>query len=295
MSDMPPAGSRELYSLDGLRNVRVYQKKDGYRFSVDALLLYSFVGLQRVKSIADVGAGSGIIGLLLARKYPAAKVFLIELQENLARLAEWNCALNGVEERVKVLHADVKEIRGRIRERYSLQSRTGLEAPFDKGTVDNGFGDLMSSFDLVVSNPPFRKPRTGKLSNGEERAVARHEIMLPLEDLISAVALLLKPRGRFCMIHLPGRLADAVRAMSAYGLEPKRLRFVHSCVSTEAKMVLIEAVKGARAGLAAEPPLFLYNADGSYTEEMREYYGGGGCGKCAAGHGQATSAPGQEH
>ncbi|MBZ0158078.1 MAG: tRNA1(Val) (adenine(37)-N6)-methyltransferase [Alphaproteobacteria bacterium] len=274
MSDAPPAMSREVLSLDGLRDVRVYQRKDGYRFSVDALLLYSFVGLQRVKSIADIGAGSGIIGLLLARKYPGAKVFLIELQENLARLAERNCIVNGLQDRVKVLHADVKEIRGRIREIYGRQSRTGPQVCCGEGADNGDFGELLSSFDLVVSNPPFRKPRTGKLSTGDERAIARHEIMLPLEDLVSAVALMLKPRGRFCMIHLPERLADTVRAMSAHGLEPKRLRFVHSSAATEAKMVLIEAVKGARTGLTTEPPLLLYNEDGSCTEEMREYYGG---------------------
>ncbi|MFO0753284.1 MAG: tRNA1(Val) (adenine(37)-N6)-methyltransferase [Thermodesulfovibrionales bacterium] len=273
MSDTPQAMDREVFSLDGLRDVRVYQRKDGYRFSVDALLLYSFVGLQRVKSIADIGAGSGIIGLLLARKYPAAKIVFIEVQENLARLAERNCIMNGVEDRAQVLHADVKEIRGRIREIYSMQSQAGLRASGGKGTGSSDFGGLMSSFDLVVSNPPFRKPRTGKLSNGEERAVARHEIMLPLEDLVSAVALMLKPRGRFCMIYLPERLADAVRVMSSHGLEPKRLRFVHSSASTEAKMALIEAVKGARAGLTTEPPLFLYDRDGRYTEEMRGYYG----------------------
>lgn len=242
-------------SLDGLRDVKVYQSKGGYRFSVDALLLFSFVNLPRVKSIADLGAGSGIIGLLLAKKYPKAEVILIELQKNLVRLAERNAVLNGLEDRVRVINTDVKTL--------------------DFSSEFEGFraSALPNSYDLVVSNPPFRKVKTGRISFGDEKAIARHELSLPLDGLTKAASALLKHHGRFCVIHLPERLTEIISSIRKHALEPKRLRFVHSTMLSEAKMVLIEAVKGAKAGLKTEQPLIIYNEDGSRTKEMNEMYG----------------------
>ena len=237
-----------MLTLDFIRDVHIYQSKTGYRFSVDALLLYSFVNLQRVKKIADFGAGSGIIGLLLAKKYPDSEVTLIELQKSLVRLAKKNAALNELESRVNVINCDIKEL-----------------TPESSQVTNN-------CFDLVISNPPFRRTRTGLISNVDERAIARHEIKLSLQDLFNAGSLLLKHHGRFCLIHLPERLAEIIRVMKGHALEPKRLRFVHSSVSTEAKMVLIEAVKGARSGMKIESPLVLYIEDGSYTKELEELY-----------------------
>jgi len=237
-----------LLTLDFIRDVHIYQSKTGYRFSVDALLLYSFINLQRAKKIADLGAGSGIIGLLLAKKYPDSEVTLIELQKSLVKLAEKNTALNELQGRVNVINSDIK----------------GL-TPGSSQLTHN-------CFDLVVSNPPFRRTRTGLISNDDERAIARHEIKLSLQDLFNSGSLLLKHHGRFCLIHLPERLAEIIRVMKGHSLEPKRLRFVHSSVSTEAKMVLIEAVKGARSGMKIEKPLVLYNEDGSYTKELEELY-----------------------
>lgn len=239
---------------DFLRDIRIYQNKDGYRFSVDALLIYSFITMPRLRRIADLGAGSGIIGLLLARKYPAAEVTLVELQERLVALARRNVAANGLEGQVRVVHADIRTAAPALRE--------------------NGSGPLPSAgeYDLVVSNPPYRRVKTGKLSTDDERAVARHELRLSLPELIRAAALLLKHHGRFCVIHLPERLAEMITVLRGYGLEPKRLRFVHSTIGAEAKMVLIEAVKGARSGLDVAPPLVIYDADGGYTEEMQTLY-----------------------
>ena len=237
-----------MLTLDFIRDVHIYQSKAGYRFSVDALLLYSFVNLQRVKKIADLGAGSGIIGLLLAKKYPGSEVTLIELQKSLVTLAEKNAALNDLQDRVNIINCDIKELTA--------------ESP----QVTN------NCFDLVISNPPFRRTRTGLISNVDERAIARHEIKLSLQDLFKSGSSLLKHHGRFCLIHLPERLAEIIRVMKGHDLEPKRLRFVHSSISTEAKMVLIEAVKGARSGVKTEKPLILYNKDGSYTKELEELY-----------------------
>ena len=237
-------------TLDHIRDVKIYQPKDGYRFSVDALLLYSFVQMPLAQKIADLGAGSGIIGLLLAKKYPSAGVSLFELQDRLATVAEKNVVLNGLGKRVNVIQGDIREI--------SAVTRPGADA---------------GSFDMVVSNPPFRKERSGFVNPGEERAIARHEIKLKLPELIKAAHYLLKTKGRFFLIHHPGRLAELVSTLREKRIEVKRLRFVHSSASSEAKMVLVEALHGGRVGLKVERPLFIYDEKGAYTEEMLILYG----------------------
>lgn len=244
----------EMLTLDSIKDIKVYQDKNGYRFSVDALLLYSFVNLPRAKNIADLGSGSGIIGILLAKKYHDTEVTLIEIQKSLARLAEKNIVLNKLDNRVKVVMADIKS----------------LSSPPQHPNTPTLH---CSAFDLVVSNPPFRRVKTGLLSVSNEKAIARHEIKLSIKDLAAAGAWLLKHHGRLCIIHLPERLTEIIDAMKDNNLEPKRLRFIHSNISSEAKMVLIEAVKGGRPGLKTEKPLLIYNEDGSYTDEMRDIYG----------------------
>jgi tRNA1Val (adenine37-N6)-methyltransferase len=229
---------------DFLKDIKILQNEEGYRFSMDALLVYSFVNLPRLKKIADLGAGSGVIGLLLARDYPKAAVTLIELQAGLAELAKENVALNNLQDRVSVVRADIKHLE-----------------PTD------------FSFDLVVSNPPFRRPKTGKISPDDEKAAARHEIRMSLRDLTKAVSSLLRHHGRFCVIHLPERLAEIITAMRGDDMEPKRIRFVHSFADGDAKMVLIEAVKGGRTGMKVERPLVIYTPDGGYTDEMKAMYG----------------------
>ena len=243
-----------MLTLDSILNIQLYQHKKGYRFSADAVLLSSFVTIPRIKKIADLGAGSGIIGLLLARKYPSAHVTLIELQEGLVRLAEKNAALNGLDKRVKVVHADIK----------------GL---FSNGESGKTGSNILHSYDLVVANPPFRKTKTGLISPSDERALARHEIHLPIAALMKSALSLLLHHGRLCIIHLPERLAEVLDTMRQHYLEPKRLRFVHSNETSQAKMVLIEAVKEGKTGLKVDRPLYLYKGDGSYTDEVRSIYG----------------------
>lgn len=233
-------------TFDSIRDIKLYQRKSGYRFSLDALLLYDFIEQPIAKSIADLGAGSGIIGILLARKFKNARVLLIELQESLYDLALRNIEVNGVADRVEIIKEDIKE--------------------------KNKMAKLSGKFDLVVSNPPFRKPVSGKISLEREKALARHEISLKLEDLISTAGHMLKNRGRLCIIYLPDRLPEVFDSLRKEGLEPKRVRFVHGRAGLPAKMVLVESVKASRAGLSVEPPLIVYKPDGSYTEEVRAIY-----------------------
>jgi tRNA1Val (adenine37-N6)-methyltransferase len=233
-------------TLDSIRDVRICQSKEGYRFSVDSLLLYDFVKLGEVGNIADLGTGSGIVGILLAKKYHDARAVLFEIQDSLVRLAQKNLSINHLEDRVEVVGCDLRLL------------------------PSSGF--CAGGYDLIVSNPPFRVTKSGRISISEEKAIARHEIKLRLCELVEAASFLLRAKGRLCMIYHPGRLSELIRALSEKDCEPKRLRFVHSNVSSEAKMVLVEAVKGGRPGLKIERPFYIYRDDGGYSEEMEQIY-----------------------
>lgn len=235
-----------MVTLDTIREIKMFQPKTGYRFSVDALLLYDFVNVRRARTIADLGAGSGIIGILLAKKYTEADVTLFEIQKGLASLAAKNIEMNSLDGKVHVITSDIREIAGR---------------PF---SVVNP-----KSFDIAVSNPPFRKEVSGLLSPEEEKAVARHEIKLRLPELIRAVYYMLRARGRFFIVYLPERLMELMTGLKKERMEIKRLRFVHSDPASEAKMVLVEAVKDGRTGLKVEAPFYIYSRSGEYSDEMR--------------------------
>ena len=235
-------------TLDGIRDIKVYQNREGYRFSVDAVLLSAFVNMRHARQIADLGTGSGIIGLLLARKYTGAKITLVELQQSLYRLAVRNIAMNDLSGRVEAVLCDIRQ----VKEMFTYMS-----------------------YDLVVSNPPFRRPATGRLSVGEERAIARHELALQLSDLALAASYLLKVKGRFFMIYHPERLLEVFDTFRQNRLEPKRIRFVHNDITAGSKIVLIEAVREGNPGIKIEKPLYIYNEDGSYTDEVSSMYGDG--------------------
>jgi tRNA1Val (adenine37-N6)-methyltransferase len=236
-------------TLNSIRDIKLYQPRIGYRFSIDALLLYDFVKLKNMRRIGDLGAGSGIVGILLAKRYPHAEVTLFEVQDRLAVLAEKNIALNCLEDRVKVIQIDIREIK---------PPHSALVTPH--------------SFNLLVSNPPFRRLRSGLISEEQEKAIARHEIKLRLHDLIAVASYLLKAKGRFCMVYHPSRLLELMEILKKTSLEPKRLRLVHSHISSEAKIVLLEATKGGKSGVKVDKPLFIYNEDGTYTDEVMGIY-----------------------
>lgn len=217
-------------TLDTINNIRLYQRKKGYRYSVDALLLENFVCLKNVRHCIDLGAGSGIISLLLATRYSSAKITAVELQSALADVARKNITLNGLDEQIKLVQADIGKL---------------------------GRALLAGKADLVVSNPPYRRIRSGRLNNEDERSIARHEILLTFKNLARAASRLLENNGSFCIVHNPDRLPEILNELSLARMEPKRLRMVHSKPQIEAKMFLLESVKAGRPGLKVEPPLFL--------------------------------------
>jgi tRNA1Val (adenine37-N6)-methyltransferase len=233
-------------TLDSIKDIKLFQAKDGYRFSVDALLLENFITAKRLEKGVELGAGSGIVSILLARRMKDTKIYAVEIQKSLSERAKRNVRLNRLDDRIEIMSKDIK----------------GLRKDFST-----------NEFDFVFSNPPFRKPKTGRLSVYEERAVARHEIEITLSDLIQTASYLLKHSGKFHLIYHPFRLAELISLLRKARLEPKRMRFVHSRAGEEAKMVLIEAVKGSGIWLKIDPPMYIYEKGNKYTSEMLKILG----------------------
>ncbi len=229
--------------------LKIIQRVDGFRFSLDAVLLAHFATVKKGAAAVDLGAGTGVLGLLLAAR-GAAGVTGVELDAGMAEMARRSIALNGLEARLDVLCADVRSITG---------------------------GGLLAAnrWDMVVANPPYRSPAGGAVSPHGTVAMARHELAGGVDEFVAAAAYLLKARGRLAMVHLPERLADIVVALRGAGLEAKRLRLVHPMPGKAAKLLLVEGVRGARPGLAVEPPLYVYGADGRHSAEIMAYYQAG--------------------
>jgi len=233
-----------LETLEQLRigNLRYLQPKTGYRFSVDAILLADFFRANREERVIDLGTGSGILPILCAALTPAREIVGLELQERLAQLAQRNVELNHLEARVRIIQGDLKQV-----------SRM-----FHAG-----------EFDVLCSNPPYRKVGSGRKNPGTEQAIARHEIACQLNDLAAAAKYLVKPGGKAFFIYLPERLSELCVALTAHRLEPKALRCVHSYKTAPASLVLLEARRDAASGMNVLPPLCLYEQENIYSEEAK--------------------------
>jgi len=232
-------------TLDSIKDIKLFQSKKGYRFSIDAVLLEQFISARHSSKGIELGTGSGVISILLARRLSKVNITAVELQKPLADRAERNIKLNDLEERIEIIQKDIKD----LKEIYPT-----------------------NSFNFAYANPPFRKPETGRMSIDKERAIARHEIEISLQELISTTSYLLKHSGRFYLIYHPFRLVELISVLKESRLEPKRMRFVHSRKGDEAKMVLIEAAKGSGTWLKIDPPLFLYEKGKTYSEEVLEMF-----------------------
>ncbi|MBF0457011.1 MAG: tRNA1(Val) (adenine(37)-N6)-methyltransferase [Nitrospirae bacterium] len=230
-------------SLDTIKNVRILQRQKGYRFSIDAILLANFVNPKNPRHIIDFGAGAGIVGILLAKKYPAAFVHLVELQRGLYELSNKNVELNNITDRLKTHHLDIKDI-------------------YD--TISS------NTFDLAVSNPPYRKLQSGEINPDDEKAAARHELTLTLDELIKAAFHVLRGKGGFSFIYQTSRFVEVIETLRSRKFEPRRIRFIYSNKKSEAKIFLIEAIKEGKAQLKLDPPFFVYDDTGRYSAETLE-------------------------
>lgn len=225
--------------------VQVKQNQSGYRFSIDAVLLAYHAKPQSGDKVLDLGTGCGIIPLILAYRKPEIKIFGIEIQKELAEIAAINVADNRMKNRINIICRDMK----------------CLDQAMVSGPVD-----------LIVSNPPYRKLNSGRINPNRQRAIARHEIKITLDDVVKTAGRLLRTMGRFVMIYPAERMTDILTRMNKARIEPKFIRMIHSGIDTQAKLILVEGVKGGRPGIKIAPPLIIYRDNNSYTDEVEKMF-----------------------
>lgn len=227
--------------------LQIIQDSDYFKFGTDSVLLANFADIKPGEIVIDLGCGSGVIPLLLAYKQQPDLVYGLEIQPHLAALAVRNTKLNNLEEKIKIISGDLKEI-----DDY-------LEA---------------ESVDQVITNPPYMPVNAGKVTADRKKAIARHEIYATLEDFIAAADWVLRPGGKLNIVHRCWRLPELLKLLSEYQLVAKRLRFVQARRDRAPDTFLLTARRGVSEGLKVEPVLIVYEGDSDqYTGEVREIYG----------------------
>ena len=225
---------------------QIIQNKEKFCFGMDAVLLSGFAKVKEGEKVLDIGTGTGIIPILLAAKTPGQHFTGLEIQPESADMARRSVALNHLEEKISIVEGDVRE-------------------------ADQLFS--AASFDVITSNPPYMTGSHGLVNPDMPKAIARHEICCTLEDLVSQTEKLLRPGGRFFMVHRPFRLAEIMTVLTAHHLEPKRMCLVYPFVDKEPNMVLLECIRGGKPRITVEKPLIVYKEPGVYQDEIYTIYG----------------------
>ena len=239
-----------MEQTDTLKNgYKIIQDTERFQFGIDAVLLADFAvagGVKSSDSVIDLGTGTGIIPLLMAGKLPKISLTGLEVQTESAEMAARSVALNGLENRIKIVQGDLCKV-----------------------------SDLFPchSFNVVTCNPPYMIDSHGRSNELDAMSIARHEVLCTLKDVVAAADYLLAPHGKFFMIHRPFRLPEIFEALAAHKLEPKRMRLIHPFAAKEPNMVMIEARKNAKRRLTIEPPLVVRDDNGEYTDEIHRIYG----------------------
>ena len=225
---------------------QIIQNPEKFCFGMDAVLLSGFAKVKPGGKVLDLGTGTGIIPILMEAKTPAAHLTGLEIQEESADMARRSVQLNGLSEKIDIVTGDIKE-------------------------ADKLFKS--ASFDVITSNPPYMIGEHGLQNPDAPKAIARHEVLCTLEDVVNQAAKLLKSGGHFFMVHRPFRLAEIISVMIKYKLEPKRMQLVYPFVDKEPNMVLIEGVRGGKSRMTVEKPLIIYKEPGVYMPEIYDIYG----------------------
>jgi tRNA1Val (adenine37-N6)-methyltransferase len=222
--------------------LKVAQPTDGYRFSLDALLLADFVDQRAVSRYCDLGTGCGVIPLIICRRFPDASAVAVENNPEMAEMAKINVVINGLEERVQIITDDILNLKSKF---------------------------PVSSFDSVVSNPPFRTSHGGRVSPIAGRDTARHESSAGISAFLDTAKYLVKPAGRICFVYHPDRLTEFIHCATELKLSLLRLRMVHGTAGVPAKIFLAELAKGRKSVTKVLQPLIVYETTGDYTTEMK--------------------------
>ena len=238
---------REDERLDELnRNgYKIIQHPNKFCFGIDAVLLAAFAEVRDMENVLDIGTGTGVIPILMEARYGGNHYTGIEIQADVADMAERSVKYNDLSDVINIDNADVREA---------------------LSTYSPG------SFDVITTNPPYMTVNSGIINDNDTKAISRHEVCVTLEDIMRVSSSLLRDKGRFYMVHRPARLMEIMTVMKQYNLESKRLRMVHPYVDKDANMVLIEASRGGGSFMKVEKPLIVYNEDGQYTAEVRDIY-----------------------
>lgn len=226
--------------------LRVIQRADAFRFGTDAVLLADFAAPRRHDRVCDLGTGTGIIPLLLYARENTISADAVEIQPDMADMAARSMAMNGLNEKIRVLPGDLRSIRALLPH---------------------------ARYDLVTCNPPYGKAGGTLLNPDASKRLARHEESCAIEDVACAAAWLLQNGGRLCCVFPAARMIELSDAMRKYRMAPKRIRMVHSRVEKAAHLCLMEGMLDARPGLIIEPPLVIYDENNAYTPELRRIYG----------------------
>ncbi|ROR21346.1 tRNA1(Val) A37 N6-methylase TrmN6 [Mobilisporobacter senegalensis] len=225
---------------------KIIQNTKKFCFGMDAVLLSGFARVKEGETALDLGTGTGIIPILLEAKTKGKHFSALEIQEESAFMAKRSVELNNLQDKIDIIIGDIKE-------------------------ASKIFG--AASFDVITTNPPYMTDNHGLVNPNKEKAIARHELLCSLEDVIRESSKILKTNGRFYMVHRPFRLAEIIVIMEKYKLEPKHMCFVHPYINKEPNMVLIEAMKGAKPRVTIDAPLIVYKEPGVYTDEIYDIYG----------------------
>lgn len=259
---------KENERIDDLEfnNLKIIQNKDGFCFGIDSVLISDYAK-KDIKNNAlgvDLGTGTGIISILLSAKTRLSKIIGIEVQKEVADMAQRSIELNGLQNKIEIKNLNIRN----ILENKDKENKKQVES---ENMPDSS--SWLEKFDFVVTNPPYKKLETGKVNESEYKYISRHEATANLEDFIKVSKYLLKDKGSFFMVHRPDRLVDIIELMRKYKLEPKNIRFIYPSVDKSPNLVLIKGIKNAKPFLKIDKPLIVYNQNGEYTDEIYEIYG----------------------